>query len=326
MGELILEGTLVVRASDAKGSPRAPRRLQPRRAARVVAVGERQVSVHAAAKLNLTLALGSRRADGYHEFESLMCTVSLYDRLDIKQTRAGGIDLICDDPALPCERENLVYRAAELLARATGVDTGVKITLSKRIPTEAGLGGGSADAAAALVGLNHLWKLNLPPARLAQLAERLGSDVPFFLFGPLAICTGRGEIVEPLEQRWPFWAVLVKPAIGLSTASVYRHYRAQANSSIGGARRLANRLAELKPSEASPLLFNALEPAAFELAGELKQLHDHLEDLTGSVVRLCGSGSAMFSLFDTAEQAAAVYQRVSQYPDLDAWIVTNNCW
>src|SRR5438445_1631133 len=192
------------------------------------------VTVFAPAKLNLFLKVLGKRDDGYHELETLMVSVGLYDALSLTDDPDGPLALSCRDGGPrarrdssrempPAGADNLVLRAAELLRAAAGTARGAQIVLIKRIPLAAGLAGGSSDAAAALVGLNRLWRLGLSRGDLAALAARLGSDVPFFLCStPAAICRGRGDVVEPLHLAARLWFVVARPHSGLSTADVYR--------------------------------------------------------------------------------------------------------
>ena len=175
--------------------------------------------------MNLYLEVLAKRGDGYHEIATLMVAVNLHDTLEFKEDISGQILLTCDQPDLSTGPENLVCHAAELLRRRSGGKRGARISLAKRIPMAAGLGGGSADAAATLLGLNQLWELNLPREDLLALAAELGSDVPFFLTAPAAWCTGRGEQVAPLALAGPLWFVLLCPPFGLATADVYRRVR-----------------------------------------------------------------------------------------------------
>src|SRR5262245_47408599 len=156
------------------------------------------VLVRAPAKVNLFLEVLGKRADGYHDLESLMVAVSLYDSLEFRPAPNGNVRLWCNQPTLSSGPDNLVCRAADLLTRHVGYEGGASIHLWKRIPLTAGLAGGSTDAAATLVGLNRLWGLGLKWTDLARLGAELGSDVPFFFSTPAAWCEGRGEIVTPL--------------------------------------------------------------------------------------------------------------------------------
>src|SRR5439155_4129529 len=177
--------------------------------------------MQAPAKVNLFLEVLAKRPDGYHNIETLMVAVNLFDTLKFREEPGGEIRLTCKHPDLSTGSDNLVNRAAALLKQQTGCEKGARIALTKRIPLAAGLAGGSSDAAATLVGLNRLWKLGLTRARLMALAKELGSDVAFFFSAPAAWCTGRGERVTPLRLRRPLWFVLAVLQKGLSSERVY---------------------------------------------------------------------------------------------------------
>ncbi len=186
-------------------------------------MGETALMIKAPAKINLALAVLGRRSDGYHAVETVLQAVSLADTLTLAPRRKPGLLFRCTEPELESE-DNLVCRAARALEREAGTALpGVEITLYKTIPREAGLGGGSSDAAAALVALNRFWRLGLDRNVLARLGAALGSDVPFFLYGPTALARGRGEQITPLPSLPFLWVVLALPAgLSLSTAAVYR--------------------------------------------------------------------------------------------------------
>src|SRR5687767_2731713 len=193
----------------------------------------------APAKINLHLRVGPRDAAGYHPLLTWMCTVGLFDTLTIRQdeeslepvdsSAARGIALTCDDAQLPCDATNLVHRAATALfaeaqKKSPRLSRGLRIELQKRIPAGGGLGGGSADAARTLLGLNRLWNLDLPPGRLHEMAESLGSDVPFFLHGPSGICSGRGDVVAPTNPPRARWALLLLSGFPVPTRDVYAKF------------------------------------------------------------------------------------------------------
>ncbi|MBI2461374.1 MAG: 4-(cytidine 5'-diphospho)-2-C-methyl-D-erythritol kinase [Candidatus Rokubacteria bacterium] len=178
--------------------------------------GPRSLVLRASAKVNLALEVLGRRPDGYHEIATVLQAIDLSDRL-VLEDADGGIELRCDTPAIPTDRQNLAWRAADLLRRAAGVARGVRIRLWKRIPVAAGLGGGSSDGAAVLYGCNRLWRLGWDTARLATLATELGMDVPFFLRGGRALATGRGEILRPLPPAPGLTLVIVNPGVPLPT-------------------------------------------------------------------------------------------------------------
>jgi 4-diphosphocytidyl-2-C-methyl-D-erythritol kinase len=254
------------------------------------------VEVLAPAKLNLFLEVLARRQDGYHEIESLMVTVDLYDTLTITGLTSGAIELECDDPRLPTGPTNLVVRAAERLQAASRTIRGARIRLSKVIPMQAGLGGGSSDAAATLAALDRVWDLGMPADRLDAVAGELGSDVAFFLHAPAAICRGRGEQVEAFSLEHPLHFVLVAPSLGLSTAEVYGHVRPPERPRPIGPVVDAAALGDVAALGQS--LFNRLEPVALALRPELHRVRDALADLDppldGSL--MSGSGSAFFGL------------------------------
>jgi len=176
------------------------------------------ISALAPAKINLSLLVAGRRDDGFHEIETIMAKVSLYDEVLIQPGSRAGTELVCTGPYwAPGGNENLACRACELLMQASGYSADVKVTLTKNIPAGSGLGSGSSDAAAALIGLNEFLGIGLSSAQLRQLAVELGSDVAFFLDGPLALCTGRGEKIKKLNKIFHFSALLILPDVTVST-------------------------------------------------------------------------------------------------------------
>ncbi|MDB5313098.1 MAG: ispE [Gemmataceae bacterium] len=261
--------------------------------------------VAAPAKLNLFLEVLGKRPDGYHEIETLMAAVDLFDTLELRPAAAGKLDLECDPPGLPTGPDNLVYKAADRLrARAGRPALGASIRLTKRIPTQAGLAGGSSDAAAALVGLNRIWGLDLPEPELAIVAAEVGSDVAFFLALPAAWCTGRGEVVVPEAAAKPFDIVLVCPPVGLGTAAVYRRLTVPAEPRAGTAARAALRAGD--PDALGAALFNRLQPPAFALAPVVETVYRRLAGLGPAGCLMSGSGSAVFALCRDSQDAARV--------------------
>ncbi len=278
------------------------------------------VVVQAPAKLNLFFEILGKRPDGYHEIETLMTPISWYDTLIFREVPSGPIHLSCrvvfPAPKRECDkrelvpegRENLAYRAVELLRQEAGVRRGAWMGLVKRIPPGAGLGGGSADAAAALAAANLAWKLHWPRSALASLAARLGSDVPFFLADSSAICRGRGEKIEPIPSggRWHF--VVVHPPAGLSTAEVYRHCEVPA--SARSVEPVCKAWEEGDRAALGKLLWNRLQPTAKKLCSWVGRVQEHLEreDVLGC--QLTGSGSAYFALCRHARHARRIACRL----------------
>ncbi|HXD87016.1 MAG TPA: 4-(cytidine 5'-diphospho)-2-C-methyl-D-erythritol kinase [Urbifossiella sp.] len=259
----------------------------------------------APAKLNLFLEILGKRPDGYHDLATLMVAVNLFDTLEFARRSDSVVALEWEAADLPPAAQNFVYLAAcELRAVANRPDLGADIRLTKRIPLQAGLGGGSSDAAAAILGLNELWNLNLSADQLAAIAARIGSDVAFFLALPAAWCTGRGEIVAPETPGTSFHIVLICPPAGLSTAAVYQGVRIPLNPVDGSAARAAFRAGD--PDALGAALVNRLQAAAFHLAPVVETVYRRLVGLNPAGCLMSGSGSAVFALCRDAHEAERV--------------------
>jgi len=264
------------------------------------------LAVRAPAKINLSLHVLGLRPDGYHGIRTVMQAVSLCDDLVFRPLPDGRIELTCSGADVPEGEGNLVVRAARLLQERAGVEAGARIALEKRIPVGAGLGGGSSDGAVTLLALSELWGLGLGVPELSRLAAELGSDVPFFLRGGTALCTGRGERVSPAECPSRMHYVLVTPALSVSTASVYG-----AQSGLTSAGDASNVLMALRSSDAELLghcLANDLQDAALRLHGELDELWTKLKEAGEFCgvegILLSGSGSSFFAVARGAQEAA----------------------
>jgi 4-diphosphocytidyl-2-C-methyl-D-erythritol kinase len=256
----------------------------------------------AQAKINLVLNVLCRRPDGYHEIASVMQTLALHDEVEL--TGAGaGVRLTCEGLPVPCDETNLARRAALHLAARCGVRRGVGIHLRKRIPVAAGLGGGSADAAAVLRGLNRLWGLGLSLEELARLGAELGSDVPFCVFGGTALVGGRGERVVPLPPAPPVDVVLFKPPFGVSTAEVYRGLEGPPGPS-GAVEAMLAALREGNPAAIGRCLVNDLEGVTLRWHPDLALLKESLKVPGVYGALLAGSGPTLFAL--AADPAVAV--------------------
>lgn len=265
----------------------------------VLEEGDRIV-VEAPAKVNLHLEVLGKRADGYHELETLLVSVNLYDRL-ILRARQAGDSLSCDDPTLDVGSDNLVSRAVELFRRESGRSDGVAIELSKRIPVGAGLAGGSSDAAATLAGLNRLWDARWPERRLAELGAELGSDVPFFFHTPAAIARGRGEKVESIPMGRPLEFVVVFPHEFLSTADVFGNVRAPDRPVAIGPIEMALRSGDIE--EVANRLHNRLEEASLRISPAVAELKRRSADWKCLASRMSGSGSSFYALCSSSRQA-----------------------
>ncbi len=263
------------------------------------------ISVLSAAKINLYLDVIRRMDDGFHEIETLFQPISLWDRLTISAI-PRGIEVSGDDPAVPWNEDNLCYRSAKILFDTVDFDAGTRIKVQKEIPPGAGLGGGSSNAAATLVGLNYLFKFGLSTGELLELARKLGSDVPFFILGKPAIGRGRGDILEGVEGLEKGWVLIVKPAATISTNWAYQNLnlrltrcrdKDKLNTLIEGLKDFPDRALET---------WNSFIEFIADRYPEVCELLTSLQDEGAILSSLSGSGSACFALFSEESRAKEV--------------------
>lgn len=259
------------------------------------------------AKVNLGLEVLGLREDGYHELRTVFQTISLHDDIRLALTRKPGVTVACRHPGVPNDASNLAAKAALSLGRHAGRTDGVAIRIEKRIPVAGGLGGGSSNAAAVLIGLDRLWKLGLGIDGLHPLARQIGADVPFFLHGGTALGLARGDEIYPLRRQVAGTLVVVDPGRPVSTAAVFRRIDARLTprENSNTIFRFVSR--DLEADAGFPALTNDLESAALEEAPELQ---DAIVKIRGILVRegaklavLSGSGSTYFGLFDDPRRA-----------------------
>ena len=294
----------------------------------ITRVGE-GVRVLAPGKINLSLLVAGKRPDGYHEIETIMAKINLYDELLIEPGTREGIELICEgDEWAPSGKENLVYTACERLLETAGREADIKITLHKAIPAGAGLGGASSDAAAVIIGLNEYLKIHLDRRQLRKLAPRLGSDVAFFLGGPLAFCTGRGEKILQIEENYGFRAILLLPKISCSTEGVYANYKHESERFRYFKSEIDALLKKNRIDLVTRMCANMLDSTCFGLYRELAELKAQVESLVIGPLCLSGSGSAMYHVVETSEGGV-----VGEYAHLierqigcRCITITNNRW
>ena len=268
----------------------------------------------APAKINLSLRVQTKlREDGYHNVDILMAPIDLYDQLDFHNSRTTT--LLCDTPGVPTDESNLVFKAIREFEKAYGRKAKQRITLTKRIPHGAGLGGGSSDAALTLLAVNEILGTNYDLAELSAMAAQLGSDVPYFLTPTICRCKGRGEIVTPVPELagWSSPIVLLKPAFGVSTPSAYK--------GLTCSRRLKG--VSYGPQKVDDItLVNELERPVFAKFPVLAHMKHWLLDQPGTRAALMsGSGSTMFALTETPEQARDIAARALQ--ELDPTLFTH---
>lgn len=257
--------------------------------------------VKAPAKINLYLEIINKRADGYHNIESVMHTVSLFDVLEFTKIKENKIELVCDNADLFDTKKNLVYKAAEKVKEKYKINCGVKIKLTKNIPMGAGLGGGSSDAAATILALNKIWNINDDIKNLELLGATLGADVPFFMTGGTAKISGIGDIVEKINTKFKGTFVLVKPNFGVSTPYAYSKVKFPLTNT-----HKISKITTILEKEAfdfesaKDLFFNRFEDFIFDEYQEIKQIREVLEDL-GCASLMSGSGATVFGLVHDKE-------------------------
>lgn len=284
--------------------------------------------VRAAAKLNLSLLIAGKRPDGFHEIETVMAKIDWYDEVRI-ETGPSGIELTCDGPQwAPHGKENLVYRAAQEVFRAAGRPEGVRLTLTKNVPAGSGLGGASSDAAATLMGLNRYFDLQLPAHQLADIAARLGSDIAFFLGGPLAFCTGRGEKITPLPGPFDFAALLILPDINISTAKVYANYTHDERQYRQWSDLANDSIRKNRIDFVAQMCANMLEASCYRVCGELGQLKDAVESLGIGPVCLSGSGSTLYVMVRDTDSGRLDFLRdqIASKTGCRSVVARNNSW
>jgi 4-diphosphocytidyl-2-C-methyl-D-erythritol kinase len=270
------------------------------------------VTVRAHAKINLDLRVLGPRADRYHELRTVFQSIALHDVLECVP-REGPFAIECDVAGVPLDSSNLVWRAAQALWRAlrrSGSVRDVLIRLQKHIPLQAGLGGGSGDAAAALLGLSRLWNVPIRPAQLTDVAAALGADVPFFLSGGTALGLGRGDEVYPLADLPRHWVVLLVPGFGVSTADAYNWYDSERDLARGGGSREAQHVPGPWPSRAAQMI-NDLEAPIARHHPEIDQMRLALRRAGALAAAMSGSGSAVFGLFQKRADALSAVERLS---------------
>lgn len=281
----------------------------------------------APAKINLYLLISGKRPDGFHEIDTLMAKIDWYDELLFEPGRTDGIELICRGPYwAPDGPDNLVWRACRLLLEKSGRSMPLRITLTKNVPAGTGLGSASSDAAAALLGLNRFAGLNQPTDVLHALAAQLGSDIAFFLYGPAAICTGRGEKIRPISDIFSFNALLLTPGVSVATKNVYANYRHASAVYDHWADKIKPLSGKKTVDSAAKICANMLESSCFELHQELAELKARCEAYCDCRVCLSGSGSAMYILNPDPSRMPQLQRWLKNEFNCESRFVNNNRW
>jgi len=274
-------------------------------------------------KVNLLLNILGKRADGFHELETIMQPVNLCDRLTFE--RGAGVALSCNDATLPVDARNLIHRAATAFLQAAKISDGVRIHLEKRIPLAAGLGGGSGNAATALLALNELFGHPLPAAKLDELAAALGSDVPFFLQTRPAFATGRGEKIQPLDffpalKGKAF--LLIHPGFGIATPWAYQNlarFPEASNGRPGRAQKLVTRLQTGDWRSAVGEFYNSLEAPALEKFPVLALFQEFLRANGALAALMSGSGSTTFAIVENVDAGESLMEKFKTKFGANAW-------
>jgi 4-diphosphocytidyl-2-C-methyl-D-erythritol kinase len=267
------------------------------------------LTLPAFAKINRSLHVLGQRPDGYHEIDTILQTISLHDTITLTVTESPEIVFSCDAPSLPAGDGNLVYRAAKALQARFAPGKGVRIRLEKRIPVQAGLGGGSSDAAVTLLALSYLWKLSTQPQDLFEIARSLGADVPFFFRGGTARGLGIGNDLDPLRDLADQFLLVLKPNASIATANAYKSLKARSLTSDTAKTILSSsERAAISDSFDHEALQNDFEPVVFELEPEIERAKVALMRAGAEAALLAGSGSAVFGIFDSGDAQARAIQ------------------
>jgi 4-diphosphocytidyl-2-C-methyl-D-erythritol kinase len=271
-------------------------------------VNQSALSLPSFAKINWRLQILGKRPDGYHQVETLLQTISLHDDLRFEIDEDGDISLTCDDPDIPTDHQNLVVRAALALKARFDINAGVRVRLEKKIPTQAGLGGGSSNAAVSLVALTRLWKVEATTADLIEIAATLGTDVPFFLVGGCALATGIGATLSPIPDSADEVAhlIVITPNASISTPKAYSALSSAALTTSRNDPILSSSHSEAKKSYSRPWplhdsLKNDFESVIFDIEPEIRRTKETLLQAGALDALLAGSGSSVFGIFSNRE-------------------------
>ena len=290
-------------------------------------MSERGVEVPAPGKINLILRVLDRRPDGYHNLWSVMQTLALADTIILEEdSKKPGITLSCEGARLPLGAENLAYRAAELAMARLGGMAGIRLIIKKRLPLSAGLGGGSSDAAATILGIAVLFQLEWSRGEMAAMGGEIGSDVPFFFYGPTALVQGRGERVLPLELVGEGWLVVVNPGIPISTAWAYGKLAEARTRHVVETRppliqpSSSGEPAKIQWTSVIALAENSFGPIIEREYPLLRELRLKLLEFGAQTALLSGSGSSVFGVFPSEEHATAAAQGLAKREGWRIWI------
>lgn len=282
-------------------------------------MSSRTFTIPAHAKINWTLYVLGRRADGFHEIRTVFQTITLHDHLTFTPGDDERLTLTCNEPSIPVDEKNLVMRAALALREKYQVRDGARMHLEKRIPAEAGLGGGSSDAAVALLGLTRLWRIKTSKEELTEIGARLGADVPFFFTGGTASGIGLGTEITPLADTPAEHLLIIKPRAKVSTVEAYKALQRPALTKHRSDIILSISRAEARiPDSLHEALHNDFEPVIFELYPEIARARTRLLEQGARGALLAGSGASVFGIFDSVEALRRAGEVLGREP---GWLV-----
>ncbi len=261
----------------------------------------------APAKVNYLLQVLRKRPDGYHDLRMVMQRIDLCDEIEIELNETLGVNVCCDSEAASGGRGNIAWRAADAMLLHAGRETGVDISIRKKIPVAAGLGGGSSDAATVLMGLNELLGAGFSDEKLMEIGVKLGADVPFFIFKRTALAEGIGEKLTPVDGLPTAWLVLVNPNIHVSTAWVYQNLRLTNRHDDYKLPKFCNKVEDI-----CSILRNDLESVTIERFPVIREIKEMLLGYGAAGVLMSGSGPTVFAVFGAEDEAHRCYRRVSE--------------
>ncbi len=272
--------------------------------------------VKAPAKINLWLQVVNRRSDGYHDLWSLMLPVSVFDELELQISEGYGIEITCNDPAIPTDSSNLIWKAIKTYEKATEpINYKLSIQLKKNIPVGAGLGGGSSNAGYMLMGLNQCFQNSVPSDKLFEIAKMVGADVPFFLYSQPSLAEGIGDILKPVDNFPSYFLVLIKPPVTLSTKEIYQSLE------LTKKRRFISINEVLKDCwSLDGVVVNDLEAVAVKKCNQIADIKDWLNGMGAVVAGMSGSGPTVFGIFKSIAEAEEVAKKARNRWENSYWI------
>lgn len=267
--------------------------------------------IRSAAKINLGLDVLDKKEDGYHNIKTIMHSINIFDCLSF--SKSDKIIISCENSLVPCDETNLVYRCIKEISKKSGnEDKLLKANIIKTIPVAAGLGGGSADGAAALVAYNKIYNLNLDEEELIEIAKNVGADIPFLIKGGCAICEGIGEKMRVLNPHYSYFIVLCKPNFGISTKEAYDAVDKYSVLQRPDFQALMEGLNEADPIKLKKGLINVFEPYLFKKYPVLGQIKDDISSFAPLGVQMSGSGPSIFGIFSDKNDAKRAYENLSK--------------